>query len=75
LKGVFMAKAKKELGIHDRLLEAIAGVDRPGAFCTSGDRPLTLPGLEVPGLGRIGLPLTKTQARELTRLCRRVSAY
>lgn len=65
-----MAKAKKEPRIHDKLLEALAGVDRPGAFCTWGDRPLTLPGLEVRGLGRIGLPLTKTQARELIQLCR-----
>jgi len=70
LKGVFMAKAKKEPRIHDKLLEALAGVDRPGAFCTWGDRPLTLPGLEVRGLGRIGLPLTKTEARELIKLCR-----
>ncbi len=65
-----MAKAKKEPRIHDKLLEALAAVDRPGAFCTWGDRPLTLPGLEVPGLGRIGLPLTKPQARELIKLCR-----
>jgi hypothetical protein len=69
-KGVFMAKAKKEPRIHDKLLEALAGVDRPRAFCTWGDRPLTLPGLKVRGLGEIGLPLTKTQARELIKLCR-----
>jgi hypothetical protein len=70
LKGVFMAKAKKEPRIHSKLLEALAGVDRPGAFCTWGDRPLTMPGLEVQGLGPVALPLTKTQARELTRFCR-----
>ncbi|MHB8898585.1 MAG: 2OG-Fe(II) oxygenase family protein [Thermoguttaceae bacterium] len=65
-----MAKAKKEPRLHDQLLEALAGVDRPGDFCTWGDRPLTLLGLEVPGLGPIGLPLTKTQARELIKVCR-----
>ncbi len=70
LKGVLMAKAKKEPRIHDQLLKTLAGVDRPAAFCTWGDRPLTLPGLEVRGLGPIGLPLTKTQARELIKVCR-----
>ncbi len=65
-----MAKAKMEPRIHDQLLEALAGVDRPVDFCTWGDRPLTLPGLEVPGLGPIGLPLTKSQARELIKVCR-----
>jgi predicted 2-oxoglutarate/Fe(II)-dependent dioxygenase YbiX len=65
-----MAKAKKEPRVHDKLLEALARVDRPGTFCTWGDRPLTMPGLEVRGLGQIGLPLSKTQARELIKLCR-----
>jgi len=65
-----MTKAKKEPRIHDKLLEALAGVDRPGAFCTGGDRPFTMPGLEVRGLGQVGLPLTKTQARELIKRCR-----
>lgn len=65
-----MAQAKKEPRIHDKLLEALACVDRPGAFCTGGDRPLTMPGLEVRGLGQVALPLSKAQARQLVKLCR-----
>lgn len=65
-----MARAKRESGVHDKLLEALATVDRPGEVCTRGDRSLTLPGLVVRGLGPIGLPLTKSQARELIKLCR-----
>ena len=65
-----MTKANGEPRVHDKLLEALVGVDRPGAICTAGDRPLTMPGLEVPGLGQIGLPLTKTQAGKLIKLCR-----
>ncbi len=65
-----MAKPEKGSRIHDKLLEALAGVDRPGDVCTAGDRPLTMPGLEVRGLGQIGLPLSETQARELIKLCR-----
>jgi hypothetical protein len=50
----------------DRVLRQI---DRPGSFCVSGSAPVVLPGLEVAGLGPVGLPLTAGQARELTALC------
>jgi hypothetical protein len=50
----------------DRVLET---VDRPGSFCVSGSAPAVLPGLEVKGLGPIGLPLTASQAKELRGLC------
>ncbi len=63
-------KAKAALTIHERLLETIGRVDRPGTFCTSGDLPLVMPGLEVDGLGPVRLPLGKTQARKLIKLCR-----
>ena len=49
---------------------SIDKVDRPGTFCTGGDLPLVMPGLEVDGLGPIRLPLGKTQARKLIKLCR-----
>jgi len=65
-----MAKSKKALRVHDKLLDALAAVDRPGDVCTGGDRPLTMPGLEVEGLGPVRLPLGKTQARKLIKLCR-----
>lgn len=49
-----------------RVLEQI---DRPGSFCVSGSAPVVLPGLEVEGLGPVGLPLTAGQANELKGLC------
>ena len=51
--------------ISERLSEALSQIDRPGSFCVSGDVPTLLPGLEVEGLGPIGLPLTVQQAEEL----------
>ena len=48
-----------------RLHKALAGIDRPGAFCTSGSLPAVLPGLEVKGVGPVGLPLTDPQLKAL----------
>ncbi len=64
-----MARTNKPAGVHDKLLDSLSQVDRPGEVCTWGDRPLTMPGLDVRGLGQIGLPLTETQARELIKVC------
>ena len=33
--------------MYGRLLDALSNVDRPGDVCTSGDWPLTMPGLTV----------------------------
>lgn len=60
----------KPVPVRDQLLATLGQVDRPGEFCTSGDRPLVLPGLEVEGIGVIGLPLTKANARKMIKLCR-----
>jgi hypothetical protein len=51
------------------LLQALAKIDRPGSFCTSGSYPALLPGLDVSGLGQVGLPLTATTAKELQKYC------
>lgn len=49
-KGVDMTAAKKTpVSIHNKLLEALGKVDRPGDVCVGGDRPLTMPGLQVDG--------------------------
>jgi len=64
------ARTKAPLTMHDKLLEAVGAVDRPGTFCTSSDLPLVMPGLEVDGLGAVRLPLGKTQASKLIKLCR-----
>lgn len=60
----------QQLDVRGELLTALREVDRPSAVCTSGDRPLTMPGLEVGELGALSLPLGKTQARKLIKLCR-----
>ena len=44
------AKTKLRGKLHGKLLEVLGEVDRPGDVCTSGDQPLTMPGLEVEGL-------------------------
>ena len=49
----------------EQLLELLAGIDRPTTICSFGDRPITLPGLGVKGIGPIGLPLGKAQARRI----------
>ncbi len=51
------------------LIEALAIINRPGAFCATGTAAATLPGLEVDELGAIGLPLTIKQAKELKKHC------
>ena len=56
--------------MDEHLLEALAGIDRPGDVFAAGDRAPVMPGLEVEGLGTVGLPLPKAQARALIRRCR-----
>lgn len=52
-----------------RLLSAVEAIDRPGAFVASGVAAPILPGLEVEGIGSIGLPLPAAQADELKHRC------
>ena len=52
------------------LLEAITEIDRPGNIFAAGDRVPIMPGLDVEGIGKVGLPLSKSQARALIRRCR-----
>ncbi|HEX4610645.1 MAG TPA: 2OG-Fe(II) oxygenase [Urbifossiella sp.] len=56
--------------LSDRLIGALKAVDRSGSFYTSGGGPAPLPGLEVTGLGPVGLPLMARQAEELKAHCR-----
>jgi hypothetical protein len=55
--------------IARELSRVLAKIDRPGSFCVSGSAPAVLPGLEVEGLGPVGLPLTTQQARKLKSRC------
>ena len=61
----------KQNGAHvtERLLAVLGKIDRPGTFCVWGTLGAVLPGLEVEGMGSIGLPLTAAQARALRRRC------
>lgn len=63
------AATPKPIAVHDKLLETLSAVDRPGDFCTCGNRPLVMPGLDVDKMGVVGLPLTKTHARKLIKRC------
>jgi predicted 2-oxoglutarate/Fe(II)-dependent dioxygenase YbiX len=56
--------------IQKKILKALEKVDRPVTFCASGVLPPTLPGLEVAGVGPIGLPLDKRQAALLRKQAR-----
>ncbi|WP_406696446.1 2OG-Fe(II) oxygenase [Singulisphaera sp. Ch08] len=55
--------------VRERLSEALNEIDRPGSFYFSGSSPAVLPGLEIKGLGPIGLPLAPKQAKELIEHC------
>src|SRR5262249_10741127 len=55
--------------IFQKLSRVLKRIDRPGSFCVSGNFPVVLPGLEVEGLGSVGLPLTASQATELKKHC------
>lgn len=55
--------------LRDRLSEALSAIVRSGSYCVSGTAPAVLPGLEIEGLGPIGLPLVAKQAKELIKFC------
>lgn len=55
--------------ISERLVKALAKIDRPGTFCTSGSAAAVMPGLEVGGIGAIGLPPAAGQIEELKQRC------
>jgi hypothetical protein len=53
----------------EKLNRALGQIDRPGTFCVSGRVPAVLPGLEVEGLGPVGLPLNAKTAKDLVKHC------
>ncbi|MCY2965221.1 MAG: 2OG-Fe(II) oxygenase [Planctomycetota bacterium] len=55
--------------IQEELTKAIEKIDRPGAFCVQGTVPLVLPGLQISGMGSVGLPLTAAEAGRLKKHC------
>ena len=55
--------------VSNELLPALEKIDRPGSFCIGGRASPVLPGLEVDGIGSIGLPLNDGQAAALAAVC------
>ena len=55
--------------VSELLHAAIKKINRPGSFCVTGSDRAANPGLEVVGLGPIGLPLTGHLAKELKTHC------
>ncbi len=53
----------------EKLNRALGQIDRPGTFAVSGSVPAVLPGLEVEGLGPVGLPLNARTAKDLAKRC------
>lgn len=49
----------------EQLLDLLDALDEASQFCTSGLLAPVLPGLEVDGVGDVGLPITPIQARQL----------
>ncbi len=56
--------------VSEQLHAAMKKINRPGSFCATGSDRAANPGLEVTGLGPIGLPLTAQQAKALKTLCK-----
>jgi predicted 2-oxoglutarate/Fe(II)-dependent dioxygenase YbiX len=51
--------------VAKQLLHALDTLGESAQFCTSGSLSPVLPGLEVKGIGGIGLPISPAQARQL----------
>jgi hypothetical protein len=45
--------------------ESFRGLDREDRFCAQGFLPPVLPGMEVEGVGPVGLPLVPNQAAQI----------
>lgn len=51
--------------VSEQLLEVLASLDEASQFCTSGSVASVLPGLEVQGVGEVGLPIGPAVAQQL----------
>ncbi len=55
-------------GVDSQLEDLINSLEASSLFCTSGSLAPVLPGLEVDGLGPLGMPIAPEQARLLAEL-------
>jgi hypothetical protein len=51
--------------VTEQLLAVLTSLDEASQFCTSGSLASVLPGLEVQGVGEVGLPIGPAAARQL----------
>lgn len=56
---------------EQQLLDILSSIQGSGYFVATGVRELVLPGLEIAGLGEIGLPLNAIQAKAMIDVARR----
>ncbi|GAQ81131.1 hypothetical protein KFL_000710360 [Klebsormidium nitens] len=65
-----MAESAAADDYRKHLLAALESIERPGSFSFGASlKSFFHPGLEVPELGSVGLPLTYEQAQQLAKLC------
>ena len=54
-----------------QLLTILRTIQGNGSFVTAGQKKFTPPGLHIEGLGEVGFPLNKVQAKEIIKLAKR----
>jgi hypothetical protein len=55
--------------IPTELVKVLKEANRPGAFVCQASAAPVLPGLEIPGIGAVGFPLSDYQAEAIRNLC------
>jgi len=53
----------------EHLRQALAQIDRPGSFCVRGSVSSGIPGLTIPEIGAVKLPLSVARAKQIKKLC------
>jgi hypothetical protein len=54
--------------IRAELLDCLRSVERPGDFCVGGIREVSMPAIDVDGVGRISFPILPAQAERLVAI-------
>ncbi|MCB0559288.1 MAG: 2OG-Fe(II) oxygenase [Phaeodactylibacter sp.] len=62
---------KKMEKVNKQLLRLLKTIKGSGSFVTSGIKDFTHPGLQLEGMGDIGLPLNRAQVKEIIKLARK----
>jgi hypothetical protein len=54
--------------IGTKLLDSLCSVERPGNFCVGGIREISMPTIDIDGVGRIAFPVLPVQAEQLVAI-------